>query len=460
MRAITMKCPNCGANLEAQEAAHTVMCNYCGTKARIQHRTRFLERKVEMPPPPPAERRLPVARQKHGTRWLVGVTTLLPVLMTGGITLGVMYQTGSLSKIGNAISEAAEDFTSDRMLYSGAGNALLFDVNGDGHLDVISSVRYVQNNDSYHLAAFDGLGGEKLWESETFGNHDDATGGTTALHDSTVVQSDSRGNISGFAVTDGVRTFKVSLGEKLKGLCADSDSSLAVHLADKSWKSMELDTGTFTPLDGEPDPCEQVPTGDEHGQIDVDYSEDHRRARNKRSIKIDGMQIRETVALLNQPGRFLALGHKDPGTRIPMIALFHDSELDVPAEAPEPEETGGKKRRSKKRAKKSRGPEYVVDWSSDLPGLDPLGVREGAPTLAVANQRCVATLYETKEGSPHLVCFSPEGGQRLWDSKLPKRTTYVLRALDITDDRIYVGQWSELDAFDIADGTKVFTLGY
>ncbi len=458
MRAISMKCPNCAAGLEASEAAHTITCKYCGTQSRIQHRTRFLERKVQMPPPPPAERRMPVAQQKHGLGWIVSIVTLLPLITGGAVLYTTMKQTGGLRKLSNAVSDVADTITGDSpMLYAGMGNALLHDVDGDGHRDVISLVRYVQNNDSYHLAAFDGLTGHKHWESERFGNHNDATAGTTALHHSTIVQSDSRGNISGFSAGDGVRLFKVSLGEKLAGLCADSKSSLAVHLKDKKWKSMDLATGEFTPLSGKPEGCARIATGEEHGQVDVDYSQDKRG--HTRKVKVEGMKIRETVAFLNQPGRYVALGHKSSGTRVPMIAYFHDSKLDVPAEAPEQASSNKKKRRKTSR-KKSHGPKYTVDWSSTLPALDPLGVKEGAPELVVANSQCVASVYVPKKDSPHVVCFDPVSGDRKWDSKLPKRTTYVVRALDITDDRVFVSQWSELDAFNISDGKRAFKVGH
>lgn len=453
-----MKCPNCGAGLEAAEAAHTIVCKYCNTQSRIQHRTRFLERKVEMPPPPPAQRRMPVAQQKHGLGWIISIATLLPLISGGAIFYTVMKQTGGLSKLSNAVSNAADTFTGgDSMSYGGSGNVLLHDVNSDGNRDVVSPVRYVQDNDSYHLAAFDGLSGNKLWESERFGNHDDATGGTTALHHTTVVQSDSRGNISGFSTSDGVRLFKVSLGEKLKGLCANGATSLAVHLADKTWKSMSIDTGEFTPLDGKPEACARIATNTEHGQIDIDYSKDHRRG-HVRKVSIEGMKVRETVALLNQPGRYIALGYKASGTRIPMLALFHDAELDVPAE--DPEQVATKKKKRHRKSKKNRRPEFTVDWAETLPALDPLGVKEGAPELVVANSQCVATIYEPNDTSPHLVCFDPASGARKWDSKLPKRTTYVLSGLDITEKRIFVSQWSELDAFDIDTGERVFKVGH
>ena len=456
MRAISMKCPNCGARLETNETAHTVSCKYCGTQSRVQHRTRILERKIELPPPRPAQRRMPVAKQKHGMGWIVFVSTLMPLFIGGAIFYTTMKRTGGFSKISGALTGVTDTVIGDLMQYSGSGNALLFDVNGDGESDVIGTVRYVQNNDSHHVAAFDGLSGEQLWESETFGTHDDAISGTMALHGGTVVQSDSRGNISGFSAKSGERLFKVSLGEKLKSLCADGTSSLAVHLADKTWKSMDLATGAFTKLDDEPAGCAQIPSDSEHGQIDTEYSNDHRRGHHKLKVHVEGMQVRTTVALLNQPGRYIALGHKVPGTRIPMLAAFHDAEMDVTAEAPDP---AGEKRRKSKRKKKSHGPKYVVDWSSDLPGLDPLGVREGAPELVAANQQCVASLYEPKSRNPRLVCFNPVSGIRLWDTPLPKRTTYVIRALDITDKRVYVSQWGELDAFEISDGRRIFTIG-
>jgi DNA-directed RNA polymerase subunit RPC12/RpoP len=230
MRAISLKCPNCNANLEAGETAHKVTCTYCGTQARVQHRTRFLERKIEMPPAPPAERRMPVAKQRHGFRWVALMSSIFPLIGIGIAVFFTVQQVGGLDRVGDALSDVKDSVTGDKWIYGGKGNALLHDVNEDGKLDVVSTIRYVQRDSSYHLAAFDGVTGTLLWESERFGDHSDANSGLTILHGNAVTQSDIRGNVAAYAVATGERLWKVPVGEKVKEVCADDEVSLAMQL--------------------------------------------------------------------------------------------------------------------------------------------------------------------------------------------------------------------------------------
>jgi DNA-directed RNA polymerase subunit RPC12/RpoP len=452
MRAISIKCPNCNASLEAGESAHKVRCNYCGTESRIQHRTRFLERKIELPKPKPAERKMPVAKQRHGRRWIAiitVITTILPLAVGGAIFWTVMEKVGGIEEVGNALGRAADVVTGDQWTYGGGGNALMYDVNGDEYPDIIAPIRYVQKDDSYYLAAFEGRGGSQLWKSETFGNHDDANQGVTVLHNKVIGQADSRGNFSGFSADDGKRLWKVSLGEKVRQVCADSEISLALKLTDKTWKNINLADGTIITYDDEPNTCGRVAIHARQGQVDLDYSSANRRRRRPK-IKIDGMRVDELISLLAEPGHQVALGHKDPGTRIPMVAYL---------KTPQSEEEEEGESKKKRRKKKKRKPKAEVMWSSELPALDPLSVDEGAPEFVGVNKSFIATIYEPKEGAPHVVLFSREGGQRIWDSPLPGDGSFVITSIDMTPERVYVGQWGRLNAFDIEQGRLVFSLG-
>jgi outer membrane protein assembly factor BamB len=463
MRAIALKCPNCHANLEATDSAHKITCTYCGTQARVQHRTRYLERKIPLPRErttnQPAQRsrqqRMPVAQQRHGWRWLSVMSSIIPLTGAGIAVYFAIEGAGGFDKVGDVLGEARDAVTGESMTYGGYGNALFQDINDDGHLDIIGTTRYVQNNDSYHIAAFDGLTGSKLWESETFGDHGDASSGITTLHAKTIVQSDNRGNITGFSATDGSRVFKVPVGEKVKEACATDEESVALKLSDKSWKSVLLKDGTLTPLEGAPEDCKQLSFQDRYGDSRLSYSSQNRRARRVRT-KVDGMAVRELVTLKEEPGHQIALGNKAPGTRIPMVAYLR---VDSPAESEESDDSAGmkKKRKARKRGKSKRAKPKLV-WSSELPALDPLSAKEGPPKFVAVSQGYVAALYAPKSGSEHLVCFTREGGQRLWDVALPGKVS-ALTAIDIAGERVYVTQWGRLDAFDVAKGSHSFSLG-
>ncbi len=454
MRAISIKCPNCGGSLEAPETAQKVVCSYCGTHSRIQHRTRILERKIQLPPPPPQERHMPVAKQRHGTRWVFGLSSLLPLAIAAGSSIYAMKSSGELAKIGEAISQARDAIQPASASAAvgrpaGSGSLLLHDVNGDAAPDIILQVRYVSDKDRYRLAAYDGLSGERLWESKPFGNHSDALDGKTGLLGDFLVQSDSRGNMSAFSASTGGSLWKISMGEKLDEMCGIDDAHLALGLRDKNWKSLQLSDGALTALDGRPSGCRELSEYKKRGHPEEIFASSSRKLRVPK-LKIDGFKARDSLELADAPGRHLLLGHKMPGTRVPMIALIHDSQLDQ-----SDDEGSGSSRRKPSRGKVK----LVLDWSSELPALDPLRVRQGAPELVAMNSLFVAAVYEPDEGPAHLVCFAREGGTRLWDKPVPGNRSPVLSAIDIASARVYISQWGRIDAFDAGDGQLVFTLG-
>lgn len=369
----------------------------------------------------------------------------MPLFMMGGIGYFVLAQTNNLQHIKDAANAAISG--SSGFLYSGAGSALLRDLNGDGIADIIAPIRNIPKTNVYSLAAFDGQTGKQLWKSPTFGNHDDSRGGAAALHGDYVVQPDSRGNISAFSVKDGTQLWKISMGEMLDELCADTDTSLALKLKDKKWKSLNLADGKLTSLSGKPDACAAVLEHKKHGQTNLAFGDRTWNTGPRIPRKIDSIKFSSSVALIPRDGTVIALGHKTPGTRVPMVAQLR---LDSPEEAPK-----GKRRR-KKKAKH----QFTVDWQSELPAQDPLSVQEGAPKYAALDKSHVALVYErTGGGRPHVVCFSREGGQRLWDVALPKSTTYPFQAVDVTEHHVLVTQWGRLDVFDVHSGALQFSLG-
>jgi DNA-directed RNA polymerase subunit RPC12/RpoP len=451
MRAISLKCPNCNANLEAGETAHKVVCTYCGTQARVQHRTRFLERKIELPPARPAERQMPVAKQRHGFRWVALVSSIFPLLGVGVAIFFTVQQVGGIDKVGEVFSEVKDSVTGDSWMYGGKGNALFHDINDDGSLEIISPIRYVQKNDSYYLAAFDGVKGDLLWESETIGNHDDAIQGLTILHGGSITQSDSRGNLSGYMPTTGERLWKVPIGEKVKEVCADDDASLAIKLNDKSWKRILLKDGYISLLEEAPEDCSRVAIYKKFGQVHLIHSSQNRRRRRPRT-KLEGMEVRDLVTMPGEPGHQVALGNKSPGTRIPMLAY-----LRAPApESDQSEEEPSKKKHRKR--KKSKDPKPTMVWSSELPAIDPLATKEGPPEFVAVSAGYIASIYKLKTGATHVVCFTREGGQRLWDTELTKDHSPI-SAIDIANDMVYVSQWGSLSAFKIDNGSRAFKLG-
>ena len=164
------------------------------------------------------------------------------------------------------------------------------------------------------------------------------------------------------------------------------------------------------------------------------------------------MDVRDLVTMPSEPGHQVALGNKSPGTRIPMLAY-----LRAPApESDESEEEPPKKKRRKR--KKPTAPKPTMVWSSELPAIDPLATKEGPPEFVAVSTGYIASIYQLKSGATHVVCFTREGGQRLWDTELTKDHSPI-SAIDIANDMVYVSQWGTLSAFKVDDGSRAFKLG-
>jgi hypothetical protein len=305
------------------------------------------------------------------------MSSIFPLIGIGIAVFFTVQQVGGLDRVGDALSDVKDSVTGDKWIYGGKGNALFHDVNEDGKLDVVSTIRYVQRDSSYHLAAFDGVTGTLLWESERFGDHSDANSGLTILHGNAVIQSDNRGNIAAYAVATGERLWKVPVGEKVKEVCADDEVSLAMQLSDKSWKRILLKDGYISLLEESPENCERVAIYGRFGQKHLVHSSQQHRRRRPR-LKLEGMDVKDLVTLTLEPGHQVALGYKSPGTRIPMLAYLR---IPVPESEGESDEEPDKKKRKKKRksAKSKREPKPALVWSSELPALDPLATKWPTP---------------------------------------------------------------------------------
>ncbi len=416
-----------------------------------------------MPAPLPAQRQFPIATQRHGATWLIVVAVLLPLILGGGIFYVVMKKTAGLRQLGEAASTSNAISSNERMMkYTSPGNTLTYDVNGDSHPDIITKVNYVINQKGVFLAAFDGTNGKKLWQSPHVGSMQETAGQITAIVGNTVLQTDSLGNIAGFSVSNGSQLYKVSLGEKLTSLCGNGDHSIAVNLADKSWKQMSLPDGSFIPLPGPPENCSELQRSYRRRRLNrLFFSGGHAREAasepSKLNVDVDGMNITETVVIPGEAGTefFLAVGYKAPGTRIPMLARFHDAALDEAANQVDTEGTPKKKRKTKNNSKRT----FAIDWSVALPSVDPLTTTTGAPNWLASSASCIATAYEKQKAPPVLVCFAPTTGERKWEVSVSKRALYMLQAIDIVGDYVYVNVSSQLEAFTVDRGEPAFKIG-
>ncbi|MCA9658039.1 MAG: hypothetical protein KC486_06830, partial [Myxococcales bacterium] len=126
----------------------------------------------------------------------------------------------------------------------------------------------------------------------------------------------------------------------------------------------------------------------------------------------------------------VAFGVKDPGTAVPMIAVYRGTEL---------------------------------LWASPLPAGDPLAAEEGDPTLALLRGDVLVTTYglKTSDEGERLVARDVERGAVLWDVAIPHsgEVSSGPTLLSVSDSRVFVAQWTWLEAFELKTGEHLFTVG-
>lgn len=470
MNAISVRCPNCAAQMSVQGTVSTWTCSYCGTTSRIQSRTRVFEVPRKMPRVnDPHIARLPVAIQKHTRRWVVGLVigSFVFTALLGAIPFFVVH------KVRSAVSNSVGGGGSGPvLLYWSSSAAISADVDGDQVADAVGRVRYVGAADRVALAAYSGASGKKLWESEPLGTYNETYQGTLGRAGKRLVFIDSRGRVTGFSLDAGKPVWHATLGEKLDSMCR-AEGRVYLLTADKRWLALDLESGKVSDAAGAPDGCIPVTTDGRgvHSGVGrvIDWSD-----RDPVPIpdKVEGMRI-ETKAPLGD-GRWLGLGIKNPGTRVPMAALFELEGYEPPAP---PEilsrpfaslDKAGKRKyyRAERHheaalRKAAKAAKATLQWKAVIPAGDVLAAKQGTPEhFSVAKEAdCLLVAYEMQRGPIHAACLSLKSGERRWDLAMPKAFIDNVGGVTGAGGRGFVVNAQRLHILDLAAGKRLFSIG-
>jgi len=454
VRAIVVRCPNCNADLQTGHTVTSVTCQYCGTVARIQARTMMLQRPKRMPqvqashPDAQRLRHMPVARQK-----VSGARVAVPIAMS-------LLATGAAVAISTGVGRRALGI-GQKQLWAGSAPQLA-DIDGDGTPDIVGMIRYVMDHDRTHLAAYSGKTGERLWESDSLGSYSDLSQDRIATHGSLILMASKRGTLEARDAKTGTPAWKLALSEKIDLMCDGGKDTVVVQTADKKWFSVDA-KGKKQPAEPLFRLDQQYTNDAARSRFDVaggpagqpekpaDDEPSPRRRRNQEPLpenaciplganwslpsgvlalkswhdlaKVDGMRIE---LLVRRPGGAITigLGHKQPGTSVPMIAKIvgrHST------------------------------------WVTEIPSVDPLVASFDEKHFGMSD-KAAFVLYQLR-GSPEiyrLAAFDLASGKRLWDHPIPKGNFGGVIA---SGDTVLVSTWSDLRAYNAADGNERFSIG-
>jgi len=462
VRAVVVRCPNCNANLQVQSTVVSTTCSYCGTVSRIQARTAMFQ--IPKPPAMPvqsanmtnAERlaqlqqlaKMPVAVQRASI-----FLALLPFVLMAVIAGGVILAVRGAGGFGGALGGGSR-------IWAGHPPAVT-DLDGDKVPDLIGLVRYVTSNDRAHFAAISGKTGAELWESDPIGSYSDVSQDQFGAVGDTLYVATKDGKLVARNVKNkAVVKWEISLGEKIEAMCA-AGNELAVTTADQKWwlvdaggkkregqKLYRLDRDytnkeaklRFEGIGGESgDVCLPV-SWNRNGPVGLFVLPGWSDMAN-----IDGMDVEMLIKRAGGPS--VAIGHKQPGTSVPLLARL----------TPYPEQTPMPKK-GWRTPKEDKELLPTAAWKVEVPAVDPLNSRLDKAHVTLSD-KAVYALYSVQSSNHHLTAFDLATGKRLWDREIPHGSGFVVVGLTLVGDVVAVTTWSSLTGYDVANGNERYRVG-
>jgi len=447
---VKTKCPECGARLEINPEADKITCEYCGGVSLVEDK----KKKKDQPPPAaqtPGMPVQPVIRINTGASWTWLIYILIPIFMVFGIggfsvfracgSLGEAFQ-GFTPTSGPGSGSGTGQSFGERMQWIGHKQPMLADVNGDGVMDLIGWIRFLNTsggNSFDHIGAFNAIDGQRLWKTGPITDSSQLHNTKVAMSGDKILVGDTTGVLKAYSIYNGQVVWNGMLGERTDRICGDSQGFVRVETKDKRALKVNLMNGQITPAGTvQRDAiCTGIQTD---GAEDGLYSSLGGGTWNTGGIvnpKIVGMKV-EKVLIDKVSRATIALGYRRPGTGVPMAALYNSS-------------AGGKKGKKKITAK----------WLTVVPSVNPLTVEEDAPEVAAVSSGRIIIPYamQNSEAGWRLSCIDLNGGRNLWDQPIPRSGTGDVDGLAVSDRQIFAAHWTYLDVFDLGTGQHQYTIG-
>jgi len=437
VRAIQVKCPNCNAQLRADETTQTVTCDYCGTASQIQRRTRILER-VQLPAQINPAMRYAVQSHSSAWKWMIIAIVFVPVLITIIVIVSVVSRVRQTVRVeipkeitaafgSNGIKIDMSGKGRDRgPSWQGTDSVLVADVDGDGTPELIGRGRQVQVGDSIRLLALELATGKIKWQSDVLGTYSDTYTGPLSIAGDLVVHANNSGTIQAFALKDGTRRWKATQDERVAGFCLGEGNTLVAVGADDMLRTYARADGAVvgtpkaapgkgkSPWDKKA-PCEVLSNDD---QTEFQRVEDSRSGRYNQ-YRIDGGKHDLNVDhAIDAPdgGRVLG-GTRKEGTNVTTIVAV-----------------------DAKNAERWRTAAAAEALTAT-----------GGPRHVVVGERETCIIYYSN--TYRTACFAMADGKRLWDTETPS----FAEGLHIIGRFLVMTTSRNIEVHDVETGVEKWT---
>ena len=439
---IKSKCPECGARMKVDMQAEFARCEYCGTTARIA------DKKKPPPKPTPHAPKAPEpviwVSTGRSFAWTWIFSALLPLAIFGFVfyttasktPLGNMFGLGDGKSSGPGSGSSVGQSFGEHMQWVSHKQPMLADLTGDGVLDVIGWTRFLNmgGGTTYdHLGAFDPVKQQRIWDTGPLGDSSNTSKMRAAMIADKLLVADAGGMLKAYSLANGALVWQAIIGERTEAVCAAEQGFADVRTADKRISKINLANGQLTPAGqwSSDTPCGALQSDSE--KIGPFFSFED--ARDIDESGVSGIDI-DSLVTDTSTGNVTALGTRKPGTRSPVAAGV--------------QLTPGKRRRK-----------VAARWISSVTTLNPLTVDEGAPDVAGAAVGRTVIAYDmdgSKAGS-RLSCLDQNSGAVLWDVSIPRSDTGSIDRITVSSHHVFVGHWTYLDVFQLADGAHTMTVG-
>jgi hypothetical protein len=303
------------------------------------------------------------------------------------------------------------------------------DVDGDGTDDIVGHVRHtVGSTTTDTIAAFDGKTFQRLWVSEPSRGPDASSRTKVIAQDGKLVSTEQR-TVNLLELATGKRLGSVPLSDSPRRLCIPPGDAHAVWVEVIDHQHLLFDTRTATakPAPRSPPGCATPPLSPE--TCDMSRPPEHPTRCVRSSYPPSDIKGFSTRYLFRSEGYTLSMGSRWPGTQVPLVAVYGPG---------------------------SRKPL----WHGVVADQDPMLLRDTPPKVGEITRDAVYVLYELEKGGMRLIRRDLRTGAIAWDVPLPhERTGMGPSAIWVHGGRLYVPNWTWLDAFDAETGKLEGTVG-
>ena len=429
MKALTVRCPDCGAQLKAEKGLRE--CTYCGTSIMVDDGSRGVHGTTDAPQSSDAVRGKAQDEPKGPSASLVLIVSLF---LLGATALGLALSSGGAAndsiapKPTKRFQPAAPKVKAPTMEFE-AHHPVIAAVDGDGIADILG---YFEGpGDEFYVAALNGKDGSLLWRSDSVPGLIGGAEPRVIVGTDVVFAASSGGDLTAYSLRDGGTLWTLRLTEVVSEIYELDGTTAQVVLTDKQVLHVGLERGALSAAPESPAelgaPLPRMSGWQHRGIVRTE------RFSGSRTFG----DVDAKLLVIADDGSFqVSMGTRREGTPTPVL-IRYEGEVTI----------------------MSRGTHNEL-WRTPVAGVDPLKARQsmGLGAYMHADNKIVCAAYYTvdKVGMTptRFAAFDLKDGRRYWDQPIPGEANFI--SLTVIDSRIYVVTWDGLTVLDAKSGETLF----